>query len=56
MGDCESTENCGWVGNPNNGMCVDADPADCDGLDNMQACNANPACAWSNQGQACAPA
>lgn len=55
MKECEMTEGCLWAGNPNNGECISDDPAQCEGLEQMD-CMTNPVCAWDNQGATCNPA
>ena len=55
MKECETTEGCLWAGNPNNGECISDDPAQCEGLEQMD-CMSNPVCAWDNQGATCTPA
>lgn len=52
MKECEMTEGCLWAGNPNNGECISDDPAQCEGLEQMD-CMSNPVCAWDNQGATC---
>jgi hypothetical protein len=49
---CEMTKNCSWQGGPMNGECVSVDPAECEGLGQME-CMQNPICRWDNQMMAC---
>jgi hypothetical protein len=54
MATCETTDGCLWVGNMQNGECVNSDPLQCDGLE-MMACNLNPICEWDNMAGTCGP-
>jgi hypothetical protein len=53
--DCDAANACVWVGNPNNGSCLDAGPEACPELMAMQACTQHPDCTWDNQAMTCSP-